>query len=382
MATAAEQSAALAVRARLSASAPLWLDPPVLQPAGLYLELAGEDIRTRAFTLVGADGAELCLRPDMTAPAVRQALDLAEIWAGQGACVAYEGLVFRRQPQGSPLESEFRQVGAEWFAPTRDLAEREAEIVALSLSAARAAGVEPALKLGHAGLWRAAMASAGLAPAHAARLQRAFARPSGLKSAIAAAERAIDAAPLAEALAALPRAHAVETIEALYAAQGIAPIGGRTAADVADRLRGKAETARSGPIAADQAAFLRAALAIEDAPEAALGALSALADRASDPEPMRQAVAAVAALWGAVSSEVGAVEARLSPAFGRGLAYYDGFVFELEAQAFGPRASLGGGGRYDGLLRALADAEGRSGLESWGAAGFALRPARLAEAVR
>jgi histidyl-tRNA synthetase len=72
-------------------------------------------------------------------------------------------------------------------------------------------------------------------------------------------------------------------------------------------------------------------------------------------------------------------QVRFAPGLGRTVAYYDGFVFELEAPALGARASLGGGGRYDGLARALA-APGRANGTNLRAAGFAVRPRRLMEA--
>jgi ATP phosphoribosyltransferase regulatory subunit len=39
--------------------------------------------------------------------------------------------------------------------------------------------------------------------------------------------------------------------------------------------------------------------------------------------------------------------------FGRNLEYYTGFVFEVMVPALGPQSPIAGGGRYDGLLRAV-----------------------------
>ena len=98
------------------------------------------------------------------------------------------------------------------------------------------------------------------------------------------------------------------------------------------------------------------------------------------PATLQSAIAGAAARWAEV---VDKPEATFSAGFGRGLAYYDGFVFELEAPTLGPRASLGGGGRYDGLLHRVAASEAHAlkDTASWGAIGFALRPARMDEAA-
>ena len=56
----------------LAKRAAIAVDPPVLQPAHLYLEMAGEDLRKRAFLVEDPEGDDLCLRPDMTAPVCRR----------------------------------------------------------------------------------------------------------------------------------------------------------------------------------------------------------------------------------------------------------------------------------------------------------------------
>jgi histidyl-tRNA synthetase len=70
-----------------------------------------------------------------------------------------------------------------------------------------------------------------------------------------------------------------------------------------------------------------------------------------------------------------------APGLGRTVWFYDGFVFDLAAPALGDRESLGGGGRYDGLIRKIAQDIGAENPDGWRACGFALRPERIAEAA-
>ncbi len=49
--------------------------------------------------------------------------------------------------------------------------------------------------------------------------------------------------------------------------------------------------------------------------------------------------------------DIGAVD--FSAEFGRSVGYYTGFVFEVLVEALGPSSPVGGGGRYDGLLKAV-----------------------------
>src|SRR5262249_21620734 len=194
------------LRAALDARAPFWVDPPLLQPAAVYLELSGEEIRRRAFLIEDASHGELCLRPDLTVPAVRAAFTLDKL----PSLVAYEGLVFRRQRAGGARETEFAQIGAEWLGEGDMDVAAEAEIVAAALDACRSVGVEPALKLGDVTLLSSFIAALGLADPWPQRLARALARPGGLgalrnQKPVALAD---EGAGLAEALAGLPQDHA------------------------------------------------------------------------------------------------------------------------------------------------------------------------------
>ena len=50
-------------------------EPSILQPAEIFLDRSGEEIRRRTFTLTDPSGRELCLRPDLTIPICKHAVD-------------------------------------------------------------------------------------------------------------------------------------------------------------------------------------------------------------------------------------------------------------------------------------------------------------------
>ena len=66
------------------------IEPPVLQPAELFLDLSGEEMRRRMFVTLDANGAELCLRPEYTIPVCRT--HLARRGPGVGADSAVGGM--------------------------------------------------------------------------------------------------------------------------------------------------------------------------------------------------------------------------------------------------------------------------------------------------
>src|SRR5690606_25218346 len=85
-------------------------EPAILQPAGIFLDLSGEDIRRRLYLVQDPEGRELCLRPDYTIPVCRD-----HILSGNGrpAGYCYLGPVFRYRPGEAP--GEFIQAGVEKF---------------------------------------------------------------------------------------------------------------------------------------------------------------------------------------------------------------------------------------------------------------------------
>lgn len=358
------------VRSALAALNPVWLEPPVLQPAALYLELAGEDLRRRAFLVVDDAQGDLCLRPDMTAPAVREAFALPVT----PPLIAYEGLVFRQQEAGGG-QNEFVQIGAEWIG-AMDV-EAEADVIARAIEACRAAGVEPHVRLGDLAIRAGFVAGCHLGEDWAARTMSALDRPDRLDS-LALHAREDEGEGLAEALAALPAAAAEAAVADMLRMARITPVGARPIAEIAQRLqkRGKLE-ANPGPSAA-QRDLLKALAAIDAgdglAQAHALVASPALASSHAARAAVERAEARVAALAKRTTLPA---QTRFAPGLGRALSYYDGFVFELEAK---DGKSLGGGGRYDALARALWP-PGPPAPLSLGAAGFALRPARLDEAA-
>lgn len=369
-------SAAQSIASVLSRHAAL-IDPPVLQPAALYLELVGEGLRKRAFMVDDPRGEELCLRPDMTVPACRAALDEAQ-WSATFA-VRYEGLVFRRRDALNAGAAEFIQSGAEWFAPESEMSALEPVIIAAALDACRAAGAEPVLRLGDVGVFAALVRSLGLSDHWGERIVRAFSRAGGPHAVLDEAARpATKPSPLAEVLAALPEERANDALADMLADANIEPIGVRGIDEIATRLREQGVNANAPRPAPAALEAIRAALEIDAAPDQALKQLSRFANGG----PLGAALARAEARWTELSNLAKPGEARFALRLGRGISYYDGFVFELDAPKLGPRANLGGGGRYDGLIRALAAAEAKQqGAKAWAAAGFALRPARVSDAA-
>ena len=362
-----------ALRAPFRATGAAWVQPPVLQPLSLVLDLAGEALRSRLFVLQAAGGEEVCLRPDFTTPVAR--LHLAS--GASAGDYAYEGLVFRAS---ADEPEEVLQVGIERFAPDADRVEADASLVDLIWRAALAGGrTDLSLRLGDAGLFPAFVETLGLNPVLASRLVRMASRPSRLAAEL---DRTAGGAPapdaddvIARRLGALPPGEAAALLEEIWGLAGITPVGGRSAAEIAGRLVRRSEAARAPALSQAQADAIRAFLAIREAPRSALEQVGKLA-------PGADALQSRLADWNRRLDRIEAVPAGAAPAVfeaaPRGdFAYYDGLVFEVLSTALGPDRPVAAGGRYDGLLSRLSGS-GRVGGAALG--GMVLPGRALAEA--
>lgn len=358
-----------AIRAPLLGAGATPTDAPVLQPLGLLLDLAGEAMRSRLFVVSGDGGEEAALRPDFTVAVARQ--HFANGDGGAAGRYRYEGKAFRVAPRGSDRAEEFLQIGVEAFE-AGDPVDADAEIAALAWASSAAGGRgDLSLVLGDVSLFSAFVDSLDLAAPLAARLKRAFAKPRQLKAELDGDVAAPDAekSRIASLLAGLPEAEASAVLQELWSLAGIEPVGGRRPAEIARRLVEKAEAAQAGRLDPEQAAKVRAFLAVSDRPEAALDIIASLAG------PNDAGLKAAIAGWRARLSGMAARgapldKATLAAAFGRAFGYYDGYLFEVRSAALGDERPIAAGGRYDGL-------PSRLGVSTTnGAVGFMVRPAR------
>jgi len=360
-----------AIRAPFEAFGGVWTDVPVLQPLALLLDLAGEAMRARLFTVQGEGSAELCLRPDFTIP-----IATAHIASGASeGRYLYEGKAFRTAPRDLIRPVEFRQIGAEVYGPPGDRVAADVEIAALAWKAAVAGGRRDLqLVLGDVALFDAFLTALDLPPGVRARLVRAHAggRSAQAELARAVEGRSVDApgdARLATLLAGLPEGEATGVLEELWRLAGIRPVGGRSAAEIAHRLCARAGQGDAARISPAEAGLVGRYLDIVAPPREALERVEALAYEARvEFDTVLQPW--VERLKGMAERSVPVEAVSLSTGFARPFGYYDGLLFEVRSLELGPDRPVAAGGRYDGLPRRLGAATAGS------AVGCMVRPGR------
>ncbi len=331
------------------------LDPPLLQPAEPFLDLSGEDIRRRMFLTTDPDGRELCLRPDLTIPVSRDYLQSPA--AGKPAGFCYLGAVFRHREGGT---SEFLQAGIESFGRA-DKAAADAEMLALGLEATTQYGVNaPEMRIGDVGLFSAFVAALVLAPAWKRRLIKDFNRKSSLKHdldqlTLAAANGSKEYQGVLAALNGSDPKAAHHLVTDLLSIAGIATVGGRSVAEIADRFLEQSALNAPTRLPRETRALIERFLSVAGDPDDAAGELRTLAaDAKISLGPALDLFETRTGFLAARGVDVRAI--KFSTDFGRGFDYYTGFVFELHNAVRG-KSALVAGGRYDGLLTRLGAKE-------------------------
>lgn len=341
-----------AVLAHLVAAGFPRVEPPILQPASIFLDLAGEDIRGRIYLTSDASGAEHCLRPEYTIPVCRAYL--ASVEAGRAASFSYLGPVFRFR-SGGP--AEFHQAGLESFGRS-DREAADAEVMTIALEAAgEATGRDHDVRIGDAGLFARLLDVLDLPPVWLRRIRRGHALGKSL-AAIVERENGSSAAEHAGVLAALAgadRGGARALVEDLLSIAGISSVGGRSATEIAERYLEQADAQGAG-FSAEKRGVLENFLAIAGDPDAASAQLRKLA---------RETKLDLAEALDAFDARLNFIAARgfdlarleFAAGFARNLDYYTGFVFEAFDAESDDKRPVVGGGRYDRLMRTLGSAQ-------------------------
>jgi ATP phosphoribosyltransferase regulatory subunit len=333
--------------------------PDIIQPAGVFLDVVGEALRGRTYVFTDLSGDELCLRPDLTVPTCRLYLQ-RHPHADREAFYSYNGPAFRFQPASADASHprEFRQAGIEAFGD-KDASEADARTLVLMLRALQQAGLPGwRLRIGDVGLFDALLAAGDMPERWRRRLRHQFWRPDAFRAEL----KRLSSGP-ARSAASFPRAlidkldpedaaGAELSVTEYLEAGKVELIGVRSVAEIAEGLLAVAADAKAPPLKPDTAALIDAYVRTRVPAPQATSALRELVGTGSE----RFAAALEAydrrcTLLAESGVDIAAME--FSAEFGRSVGYYTGFVFEIVVDALGPASPVGGGGRYDGLLKAV-----------------------------
>ncbi|MBI4202294.1 MAG: ATP phosphoribosyltransferase regulatory subunit [Chloroflexi bacterium] len=332
------------------------METPLLEQTELLLRKSGGELASRMYTFTDPGGHRVSLRPEFTSSVVRAYLEGLYQGPLPMRC-SYLGPVFRYQSEEAAGLHQFTQAGAEIIGAEGPWA--DAEVMALAINGLKhvgAAGCQVAI--GHLGFIGGLLESLGLSDRARlflmSNLWRLGQGPAGLGE---VQEKAAALGLLGSGGDGNGRSQEVLSestlalLERYFQTNAPATIGVRSPQEVRERfLRKQAQTQDAERL--EHALSLLAQVAqVRGEPGAALLQVRGLVSA-------REALAELDALEETlnvlphydIKDQV-----SLDFGLGRGIAYYTGVVFEVRHPALGTQ-SLGGGGRYDGLLQGLGGA--------------------------
>jgi histidyl-tRNA synthetase len=333
-------------------------ETPILEQTELFIRKSGGALASRLYDFSEPGGFDVSLRPEFTSAILRYAADKGA--TGGPIRLMYDGPVFRYagpDDEEGDKTRQFTQMGAELIGAPAPAA--DGEVIAMALEGLEALGIEDArVVVGHVGVVLDALTAFNLSERAKLFLVNSIAQLKNdeLDSVMekASALGFITDVVVDDAQAAADRERIASTIEQVMS-EGIGVslgknTGVRSPEDIVARLSRKMSQA-DNPSDFKRALQMLSGLSRVNGPTG--DALKAGGDVLSESGVSSALISNLGEVLASAETE-GVSNDRILVDFGmaRGIAYYTGMLFDIYIGDNGSE-TLGGGGRYDGLTRAL-----------------------------
>ena len=324
------------------------VDTPVVEPTDIFLRKSGGELASQMYTFVEPGGHQVSLRPEFTSQVIHLFLQEQR---NQTTPVRwqYAGPVFRYSPGETRYGRQFTQVGAELVHRRRPKSWRWPAARWHRLVWGRSAWCW-AMWARSTDCYDSSSCPSGRRTSCCTRWGSfAMVRPAWNRCELGlfdSPERQQGVDALSQHLAAS---------EASQNESGDGSIGVRSTQEVLERLERKLQAADPDASGLENAlAFTQALAGLKGAPKETLKTARRLAASHSlDASPLSSIEASLDAF---ALHDLKGVEVSVDLGLARDIAYYTGPVFEVWAGP-GVGVRLAGGGRYDGLVKALGGSE-------------------------
>ena len=357
------------------------IDTPMVEDAELFVRKSGGELSGMIYTFDDPGGNRVSLRPEFTPSVIRHYIEHSRE-LGTPARLRYCGPVFRYHSLDGGDLRQFTQVGTELIGLSGS--EADAEILSIACGGLGELDLSGwTVRIGDTGLLNRVLDAHGLSDAtksfvfsHMDELKNEEASVDALvaladEMGLVRARDSGDTAPVATDGGAEVT---LQFVRDMLSDSVSSPVGRRTTEQIVDRLLRKLQRADSPDKLAAALALVVDLSKVRGAPAKTLPmAGGILRTHGADPTP----VDTLGSLLDELPSRgVPLSNVMLDLAFVPGIAYYTGIVFEISCDGEDGPITVGGGGRYDGLVKALG------GDEDVPAMGFALRLDKLVNAMK
>ncbi|MDA0262797.1 MAG: ATP phosphoribosyltransferase regulatory subunit [Chloroflexi bacterium] len=341
------------------------LETPVLESTELFLRKSGGELASQLYSFIDAGSNHVSLRPEFTSPIMRHYLENA---AGIGlpARWRYCGPVFRFDESHPEASGQFTQVGGELIGSSDISADIELLNLAISVPAKLALDGW-SLRLADLDILDSLLDPLGVSERARSFIIQSMPRlreghgavsklvEEGRRLHLAGGDGSGDGeeAALHQAVQGLNDDQARSVLLGLLRWNSADHLGQRTPEDVVERLLRKIRGADSEDKLRQGLELASDLAVIKGEPQAALESVNAVLASAGANRNAASRLTEIIGLMADGQDAKGRVVLDFSLV--RGLAYYNGVIFEVSHPGWpGP---LGGGGRYDNLSRALGGSD-------------------------
>ena len=328
------------------------------------IEQTGGLLSSQLFDFLAPDGSDITLRPELTAPVIRHALEQGGVmhpmrYQYASPIFRYTERPFDAPPNSVPSRRQYVQAGAELIGATQAAA--DGEIIATAYDMAKRLGVEDvAIRLGHVGLIWEMLRCFNLserAMLFLANHASDFSKSDDDGATVEAEAIRLGLMPIHGQQSVETQASAAHLLTRLATGSVQLPSAAeqtsRTAEEVVAGLRRKVESDVANVDFPKAMELMRRTARITSD---AITSVSRIAEEYGlcdlDNIGAIQSVVDAADRAGVDASDI-SVDFGLAAS----IAYYSGMIFEVSAMVDGEHVALGGGGRYDGLATALGSEE-------------------------
>ena len=333
------------------------ISTPILEKTELFVRKSGGELTNQLYSFVDPGGNRVSLRPEFTSSIIRhfiqdgQSLELPIRWQ-------YSGPVFRYFRENAQTYTQFTQIGGELIG--KGEIEADAEILCTAWEALRKIGLRKfEMRIGHLGVLQDILSSFDLSNptklfiiGNLRQLSEKNTTPDILfQSAENLGLIKNDKKSSISKSSAL-KDDATRELLGNFLSQSISgPIGRRTPDQIVDRLLRKVTDLDSPDKLASALGIVNKLASVKGHPKSALNQLQDISQSNSlDIPNLDQLNVLFETLTrnGIENSNI-----TLDLGLARGISYYTGVIFEFFSISASRKKLLGGGGRYDDLIKSL-----------------------------
>lgn len=338
------------------------IDTPLLENTELFIRKSGGAMTSRLYTFTDPGGQKVSLRPEFTSSVIRYFLGNKDS-INLPVRFQYAGPVFRYETATPGNYRQFNQVGAELVGSIKDEASDDAEMIGLALDGLKQINIDQySLRIGHIGVLSELLDTFALSEAAklliVGNIKEIKTESNSVDNLTKRAEtmgllrKGSNSNDLYDARESKDQASHEYILNILKNSMPKS-LGQRTREQILTRLLRKTSGEDSPKDFEDAVKLIREVTQLEGMPKTVFKQLRGIQEKRGITTSALNNISATLEIL--CSQGIPSERITLDLGLVRDIAYYTGVIFELNYLSKGVHVLIGGGGRYNGLVKALGN---------------------------